>query len=250
MGNSSFGIFGVATPANNVGGASSPYLTNHRDIILLVPGSLPSNWMLRNAVDGTLVDGLLPYSVDAHSFVKTYMSYDFDISPAVIAGVQQEMGSLQDPPFQVGSGPVTALMTWNLGNSDVDLHIYEPNGSHVFYQNLQGTSGFLDADNVTGFGPEHYYTDCNQLQVGEYLFGVNYYDDHADNGDRLPARPATVAVTLTVPTATRTFTLTLNDDIQSAGDNSPTRVGKVIVEKIVEPLDPLRNGKLKYTIVP
>ena len=244
----SFGIFGVATPANNVGGASSPYLTNHRDIILLVPGSLSSNWDLKNAVDGSLAEDR--GRVLAHSFVDTYMSYDFDILPPIIEGVQLELGALQDPPFVVGSGPVTALMTWNLGNNDVDLHIYEPDGGHVYYRNLQGTSGFLDADNVTGFGPEHYFTDCNQLQVGEYIFGVNYYDDHADDGDRLPARPVTAAVTLTVPTATRTFTLTLNDDIQSAGDNSPTRVGKIIVEKIVDPGNPLRDGKLKYTIAP
>ena len=244
----SFGIFGVATPANNVGGANSPYLTNHRDIILLIPGSLSSNWDLKYAVDGSLAED--HGRVLAHNFVNTYMSLDFDILPAIIEGVQLKLGALQDPPFVVGSGPVTALMTWNLGSSDVDLHIYEPDGEHVYYRNLQGTSGFLDVDNVTGFGPEHYVTDCNQLQVGEYIFGVNYYDDHADDGDRRPARPVTAAVTLTVPTATRTFTLTLNDDIQNAGNNAPTIVGKVIVEKIVDPVNPLRDGKLIYTIVP
>ena len=245
----SFGIFGVATPANNVGGANGPYLTNHRDIILLVPGSLDSNWTLHNAGDGSVADDR--GRVLAHSFVDTYMSDAFDIHTAVIEDIQLTLDTLQDTPIQVGSGHLGATMTWNLGYTNVNLHVYEPDGGHVFYLNPRGTNGFLDHDYVHGFGPEHYYShNCNQLQVGEYIFGVNYYNDYADDGDRLPARPVTVAVSLITPTEFRTFTLTLNDDIQSAGNNSPTRVGKIIVEKIVEPLNPLRDGKLKYTIVP
>jgi len=244
----SFGIFGVATPANNVGGEGGPYLTNHRDVILFVPSSLSSNWTLRNTADNSIADDR--GRVLAHSFVDTYMSGSFDVRPALLDGIKQGLNSLQDPPFVAGSGPITALMTWDLGNNDVDLHIYEPDGGHVYYSNLQGTSGFLDVDNTSGFGPEHYFTDCNQLQVGEYIFGVNYYDDHDDENDTLPARPVTSVVTLTTPTGTRTFTATLNDDIQSAGNNSSKRVGKIIVEKIVDPGNPNRDGKLKYTIAP
>jgi uncharacterized protein YfaP (DUF2135 family) len=32
----------------------------------------------------------------------------------------------------------------------------------------------LDADDVSSYGPEHYYTNCS-LQTGNYTVKVNYY---------------------------------------------------------------------------
>jgi hypothetical protein len=242
----SFAIFGVATPANNVGGASAPYLTNHRDIILLVPGSLASNWTLRNVSNNAAADDR--GRVIAHSFVDTYMNPNFDISPAVINGIKLQLSGLQDPPQVVGNGPITATMSWNIGSSDVDLHIFEPNNEHIYYAAKTGTSGYLDLDNVRGFGPEHYYTDCNQLQVGEYVFALNYYNDALDGSDSLPARPVTATITLTVPGSTRTFSKVLSEDVQSEGDSSPIKVAKITVERIVDPSNVNLNGKLKYKI--
>jgi uncharacterized protein YfaP (DUF2135 family) len=161
-----------------------------------------------------------------------------------------QLAGLQDPPQVAGNGPITATMTWNINNSDVDLHVFEPDNSHVYYDNKRGTSGYLDVDNTRAFGPEHYYTNCNQLQVGEYIFAVNYYDDHGDNSDRNPARPTTATITLTVPGSTRTYTINLIDDVQRNGDLSPIKVAKVVVERIVDPNNPNLNGKLKYKIVP
>lgn len=71
-------------------------------------------------------------------------------------------------------------MTWN-APGDVDLHTFEPNGAHVFYKQLVGSSGVLDVDNVIGFGPEHYYASCerSQLQVGVYQVGINHFDNAA-----------------------------------------------------------------------
>jgi hypothetical protein len=181
------------------------------------------------------------------------MSAKFDITPALIGGIKNQMSMLVDPPAVVKSGPVTATMSWDLGSTDVDLHIYEPNGSHVYYLNTKGTSGFLDLDNISGYGPEHYYTDCNQLQVGEYVFALNYFRDRMDEennvDDAKPTRPVTSNVTITVPGATRTFNLTMSSDIDIGGNNAPTKVAKVVVEKIVDP-NPNLNGKLKYKIVP
>jgi hypothetical protein len=243
----SFGIFAVATPATNVGGASGPYLTNHRDVINNIPGNLEANWTLRKTNDGLAADDL--GGLAAHSFTETYLSSDFDIRPELIAGIKQQLAALQDPPQVVGSGPISATMTWNLDRNDVDLHIYEPDGSHIFYRNLYGTSGNLDYDNVDGFGPEHYFTDCNQLQVGEYIFGVNYFDDHDDQGNTLPTRQVNAVITITVPTSTRTFNVSLNSDMGAAGNNTPVLFAKVIVIRTISS-NPNTNGKLKYIIVP
>lgn len=241
----SFGIFAVASPANIVGdGSRASYLTNHRDVILLVPGALPSNWTLHHVSDGKVADDI--GRVAAHSFIETYLSPAYDIRPEVIKGIKQELSLLQEPPQVVKSGPVTVTLTWNLGNGDdVDLHVFEPNSTHVYYQSTTGTSGYLDVDNTQGFGPEHYYTDCNQLQVGEYIVALNYYgDDH-------PSRAVTAEVTISVPGSTRTFTTTLGNAIGTAGNsNPPSKIAKVVIEKISDPAHPNQNGKLKYQIVP
>lgn len=89
-----FQIFGVATPASNVGGATSPYFTNHRDIISTVPGSLPSNWALHHS-NGMLADDI--QRLDAHFFDSTYMSNNFDIKQAMIVTIKNQINSLQTP---------------------------------------------------------------------------------------------------------------------------------------------------------
>lgn len=259
----SFGIFGVASPANNVGGASGPYLTNHIDMITWVPSSLPANWTLKRTTAGTPAEGILS-PVAAHSFTGAYMNAKFDIAPAIIGGIKNQMSNLVDPPKVAKSGPITATMSWNLDQSDLNLHIFEPNGSHVYPVTKNGTSGILDVENTSGFGPEHYHTDCNQLQVGRYYFGVSYKDDYNDGDERdddenkTPARPATVTLTITAPGSTRTFTSQLiykdptyyepRFDPRYGGWQAPL-IAQVVVEKIVDP-NPNLNGKLKYQIIP
>jgi hypothetical protein len=90
----SFATFGVAVPANNVGGSSSPYYTNHRDIIQYVPGALSPNWTLQRS-NGTSADdvGL----VQAHLFNDTYISSDFDVRPALLIGIKGQIGGAATP---------------------------------------------------------------------------------------------------------------------------------------------------------
>jgi uncharacterized protein YfaP (DUF2135 family) len=66
------------------------------------------------------------------------------------------------------------MLTWG-SNPDLDLHVFEPNGTHVYYANLLGISGYLDLDDTASYGPEHYFVSCDTLETGTYRFGVNYY---------------------------------------------------------------------------
>lgn len=91
---SSFAIFGVAVPADNIGGGSGPYLTNHRDFIQKVPRSLPPNWKLHHS-DKTVADDLGP--IQAHLFNATYMSDDFDIKTALLAGIRSQTDAAVRP---------------------------------------------------------------------------------------------------------------------------------------------------------
>ncbi len=230
----SFGIFAVATPTNIVGNGNSSYLTNHLDIISLVPNSLAANWTLRRADNGKIVDNI--GSIPAHSFTDTYLSPNYDIRAEFIKAIKQELNNLEKPPQIVKNGSITVTLIWNLENkNDVDLHILEPNKIHVYYGSKTGISGYLDVDNTQGFGPEHYYADCKKLQVGEYLIGVNYYNDSAN-----PTREVTATVTISIPGSTRTFITKLNYINRTS--SKIIKLAKIVVERN-------QDGRLTYQII-
>jgi hypothetical protein len=232
-----FGLFGVATPATHVGGKGT-YLTNHLDIITSIPSSLPANWTLRRIDSGKIVDQM--GSIPAHRFSDTYLSPYYDIRPEVVKGIKQELSQLKEPPQIAKSGSMTVTLTWHVGNgNDIDLHVFEPDKTHVYFSNKTGNSGYLDVDNTTGFGPEHYYTDCQKLQVGEYLVGVKYFTDSST-----PARQVTTTVTISTPGSTRTF-ITKLDNVNRVGSNI-VNLAKVVIGRISAPT----TGRLKYQIIP
>lgn len=59
-------------------------------------------------------------------------------------------------------GPITVEITWD-DTEDIDLHISEPDTTHVFYANPKGTVGYLDVDDLDQYGPEHYYASYDNL---------------------------------------------------------------------------------------
>jgi uncharacterized protein YfaP (DUF2135 family) len=92
---------------------------------------------------------------------------------------------------------LSVTLSWGQGQSDVDLYVKEPDGpgttgDTVYYSHRKGvstTNPYLDFDNVSGFGPEHYiglngmttlYTDASSAPnlYGDYTVKVHYYSDH------------------------------------------------------------------------
>jgi uncharacterized protein YfaP (DUF2135 family) len=96
-----------------------------------------------------------------------------------------------DTTFQV-KGDFSALslwteLRWNTNNTDVDFHLLPPGASFpgsfwtstdCYYSN-RATSwgGYLDVDNVYGYGPEH-ITVPAVSDTGTYRLFVHYYSDH------------------------------------------------------------------------
>jgi hypothetical protein len=114
----SFGIYGVATPANNVGGQPGPYTTNNYDFISGVPGALSPNLTLTPAdhqisttlagleaeiraggiVSRTPVIALTPLSAIAtHNFRESYLSPAYNARAAVLAGIVAKINTMRDP---------------------------------------------------------------------------------------------------------------------------------------------------------
>ena len=66
------------------------------------------------------------------------------------------------------------ILAWDADNTDIDIHVLEPNGEEAFYQNRRTESGgFVSQDITTGYGPEEYL----QLkgQKGVYKVLTHYY---------------------------------------------------------------------------
>ncbi|HEX8208752.1 MAG TPA: VIT domain-containing protein [Longimicrobium sp.] len=65
-------------------------------------------------------------------------------------------------------------MTWDTDGNDVDLHVVDPVGAHVFYAAPKAPSGIKLLEDITeGFGPEVVLTD--RVLPGRYHVGVKYY---------------------------------------------------------------------------
>lgn len=108
---------------------------------------------------------------------------------------------------------MTVTLSWGQNQSDVDLYVKEPDksdgsktGDTVYYSHRRGASAtnpYLDFDNTSGYGPEHYYalsgmktlyTDSSQADnlYGTYKVRVHYYADH--DSDTETTQPITWGV--------------------------------------------------------
>ena len=87
------------------------------------------------------------------------------------------------------NAPPTKLwvqLTWSENYADVDLYVTEPDGSTAWwYQPTTPNGGYLDVDDVNGYGPEHYLISSamgHNVLPGNYEIRVHYYNPHQHVG--------------------------------------------------------------------
>lgn len=114
---------------------------------------------------------------------------------------------------------IWAQLTWDDSQSDVDLHIYEPDADHIYYQYKDGVNGgHLDYDDTDGYGPEHYQISEEAGDVvnpGTYRFDVKYYDAHGHIG---PVTGRVIIYKNETPFSTWEFELSNKYEVQTLGD--------------------------------
>lgn len=130
-----------------------------------------------------------------HFFVDTYLRPGPDSASRVFGQLDSAMDAMTSEPGAAGTGLFTVTLRWN-GSGDVDLHVFEPNGFHVYYPSKVGVSGDLDTDNTVADGPEHYTASCSadRVREGVYTVAVANYSE-ADGR----------TATLQLSTAARTY---------------------------------------------
>lgn len=139
----------------------------------------------------------------------------------------------------LGTGDLRVTLTWDTGppvtdSTDIDIHIIEPDGSHVYWGNDTGTTTVLDVDNIAGFGPENIFVDPTEAAAGTYDIYVVYFDSE---GSPAPVTEATIELTVFEDTGsedTQTFTRTLTaaDDALGLNVATVTFPGGIITETV------------------
>lgn len=66
-----------------------------------------------------------------------------------------------------------ATLTWNTPNSDIDLHMTDPDDNECYYERRSVSNMNLDVDNQHGFGPENIYV--KKVNKGSYNITVKNY---------------------------------------------------------------------------
>ena len=70
-------------------------------------------------------------------------------------------------------------LTWGAAPSDVDSHLYTPNGDHIYFDSEGYLTGQpfaqLDVDDTDGFGPE--VITITRLMVGTYTYVLHNYSE-------------------------------------------------------------------------
>ena len=123
-----------------------------------------------------------------HGLLEIYLNPSLPMLSRIRSHVTAAFTSLVAPNAQASPGFFTVTLTWD-GTGDVDLHTFEPDGSHVYYRSKTGTAGYLDVDNTSANGPEHYYASCEQDKLLEGTYSIQLA-----NYARAQGRVATVQV--------------------------------------------------------
>ena len=86
---------------------------------------------------------------------------------------------------------VRIALEWDVDNTDVDLHVLEPDGEEAFYGHRRTSSGgYVSRDVTTGYGPEEYLKKTGA--AGTYRILANYFGSR----QQMLTGPATVTATV------------------------------------------------------
>lgn len=218
-------VVSVATPAAVVAGNSGAYTTFRQDQVI---NTLRNLTVFDEPLNGNIdicagressVFGSIASDSLGHGFTEDYMHCD-NSQNRIFGHIDTAIASTTQPPQLARDSIITATLTWG-SQPDVDLHIYEPSGFHVFYANPVGPLGGLDVDDTNGGGPEHYFASCQTLQAGTFRFGVNYFTGTG---------PETATIILQAGQHTRQFEVNLTDSRGSGGDTTPIIFADIVVE--------------------
>ena len=92
-------------------------------------------------------------------------------------GVKAKVPEMDDAYRREMPLQLRIMMSWDVDETDVDLHVLEPDGEEAYYGHRRtSTGGFVSEDVTTGYGPEEYLRKT--ADVGVYRILANYFASH------------------------------------------------------------------------
>jgi Ca-activated chloride channel family protein len=90
-----------------------------------------------------------------------------DGKPVDVAAIEPRL--LKNLPLDV-----RVVLAWDADATDVDLHVFDPNGEEVFYgRNLSYQGGTISRDATGGYGPEEF--SLRHAKPGKYRVEANFF---------------------------------------------------------------------------
>jgi hypothetical protein len=111
----------------------------------------------------------------------------------------------------VGTGDLQVTLTWN-STADMDLHVLEPDGTHVYFGRRNGVTARLDRDDTDGFGPENIFVNRGAAAAGTYQIYIVHFS-------RNVATTSTIAIRVHAGTPNERYALIT----RSTGAGNPSQ---------------------------
>jgi len=95
---------------------------------------------------------------------------------AIVATAPKRLNTRRIDPRFLASQPLDlrVVLTWDSDNTDIDLHVIDPNGDEAYYSRpLSYQGGAISQDNTVGYGPEEYA--LRKAKPGKYRVEVHFY---------------------------------------------------------------------------
>ncbi|MDB6148990.1 MAG: hypothetical protein JWQ44_438 [Chthoniobacter sp.] len=100
------------------------------------------------------------------------------------AALAESGAASASPPAAVAPAGITVVLSWDTDETDIDLHVFDPQGRHASYDALDGIpDAALDHDDTDGFGPETF--TMLDPRPGTYTVRADYYSGDLPTTARL-----------------------------------------------------------------
>jgi hypothetical protein len=149
-------------------------------------------------------------------------TFVFYFAVADSSGKQGPLASQSVQAVDVGTGAVQVSVSWDV-DSDLDLHVVDPDGEEVYYNNLESSSGgTLDLDSNPNCELDH---TRNENVTWESNPPPGTYTVRLDLYAACDVSPTNYVVTVQVAgQPTRTFTGSIDGEGDEGGEGSGTEV--------------------------
>ena len=133
--------------------------------------------------------------------------------------IQRPVGSDGASKPDTGTGDVQVTLAW-ASDSDLDLHVTEPDGTEIYYLNTgpSATGGQLDVDSnvdcVNDGGVENIFWPVGDAPSGDYTVSVQGFRETRDDGTDCGGGDFTLSITVAGQESTQTGTVAEEESVE------------------------------------